>query len=529
MDSHGADKQAFQQYHVSGAANQDDFSFSMTQPSQQFNVHDFPQSGASGPSMYNGNFSHDHLAGPGNNPHAAGQLSKRVRSNSDEESQARLPQILGLLSRASTDDLHKILLFLKGDSTALSSDPWMDHASRPSLSQPNGRNVASGAQQFHASTEAISQSAFAPANNVDQYQQQWMQPVHDSSHDPNAGTFMSDYSGFPLNYPTPSRVSMPIQSTTYHTPPPPRSHVSQPPPLTDSAASTVAAFILRQKMIGNIQDLNRDSVQTMSSFSSMETDITPSTNRSSTTTLSSQTSQPPRKLPPQKTMSSSTSSKKTHRRIPSTGSSTVSSPAPRIPCTHPTCTTTFGRPSDRVRHLESIHNNNSGYTCLLHTCSQSCPDACKNEEHIKRPLRNARQDKMKEHLEKVHGWRLEKMSDVPTAFGKSAEWEREKRGWRCGLCGKELGSWWDVDGRREIEEHAESCTGELELEIQGALKRLSVEDPVGGLIGGLAKNGSGLRVNVDKDKALPRKPVVVDQELEDWVAGYMFDMERNSH
>ena len=146
---------------------------------------------------------------------------------------------------------------------------------------------------------------------------------------------------------------------------------------------------------------------------------------------------------------------------------------------------------------------------------------------------------MKEHLEKVHGRKLKTMNDVPAAFENGSHFEREKRGWRCGACGKWLGSWWDegldgeAGGKQMIQRHSSgSCfggsltvgNGEDELELQTALKRLSVEDP-------LAKNGLGLGIGLDMHKALPRKPAVDTPEMRAWMAGYIHDVdgERDLH
>jgi hypothetical protein len=146
---------------------------------------------------------------------------------------------------------------------------------------------------------------------------------------------------------------------------------------------------------------------------------------------------------------------------------------------------------------------------------------------------------MKEHLEKVHGRKLKTMNDVPAAFENGSHFKREKRGWRCGTCGKWLGSWWDealdgeAGGKQMIQRHAfGSCfggsmtigNGEDELELQTALKRLSVEDP-------LASNGLGLGMGLGMHKALPRKPAVDTPEMRAWMARYIRDVdaERDLH
>jgi hypothetical protein len=146
---------------------------------------------------------------------------------------------------------------------------------------------------------------------------------------------------------------------------------------------------------------------------------------------------------------------------------------------------------------------------------------------------------MKEHLEKFHGRKLKTMSDVPAAFKNGTHFEREKRGWRCGACGKWLGSWWDegldgeAGGKQMIQRHSSgSCfggsmtvgNGEDELELQTALKMLSAEDP-------LAKSGLGLGMGLDIHKALPRRPTMVTPEMGAWMAGYINDVdgERDLH
>jgi hypothetical protein len=146
---------------------------------------------------------------------------------------------------------------------------------------------------------------------------------------------------------------------------------------------------------------------------------------------------------------------------------------------------------------------------------------------------------MKEHLEKVHGRKLKTMNDVPAAFENGSHFEREKRGWRCGACGKWLGSWWDegldgeVGGKHIIQRHASgSCfggsmtvgNGEDELELQTALKRLSVEDS-------LARNGLGIGMGLGMHQDLPRKPAVDTPEMRAWMTAYIHDVdaERDLH
>jgi len=84
---------------------------------------------------------------------------------------------------------------------------------------------------------------------------------------------------------------------------------------------------------------------------------------------------------------------------------------------------------------------------------------------------NARPDKMKEHLEKVHSWSL-KQNEIPKAFRHS--YERQQRGWVCSSCGEYIGSW--HDNRDNIAAHYMICTTESTAELQASFKRMSVEE-----------------------------------------------------
>lgn len=348
--------------------------------------------------------------------------------------------------------------------------------------------------------ETFPQSDLAVREGSGQYQD-WMQPIgsiDDINISPTLGT-TSKFSRMPPKYEPTARASMPIQSGTHHTQLLSRSHVSHPLPYPNAPAPMAAALLQRQAVTGSKQDVNRDSVQSTSSYNSIETDMSINTKHSSITTVDSQSSRSSRKLPPQKTMSSSVSSvsKKTHRRSSSLGGG--SNPPSEIPCTYPGCTSTFTREPDRIRHESSIHKTEVGYTCLLHTCAVSCPDDC-TDKHHNSPYQNARPDKMKEHLEKAHGWKL-KQSDIPKSFLKS--YHRQRRGWICG-CGTSVGSWHDNEDR--IAAHYVSCTARL----QASFRRMSMEEPGEE---GYRKGGSPAT-----DKPLPR---IYSQEDEDWFKGVL--------
>ena len=331
--------------------------------------------------------------------------------------------------------------------------------------------------------------------------QNWMQPNRplDDLHIDPTSVLTSKLPPTPPDYEASARISMPIQSGAYHTQFPSRSHVSYPLPYTNSPAPMAAALLLRQAGTSRKQDANRESVQSNSSYNSIDTDMSMYSGRSSVTSLESVTSRSSRRLLPQKTMSPSGSAllKKTHPRSSSLGGS--SNPPSEISCTYPNCASTFTREPDRIRHESSIHSTEVRYTCLLHTCTVSCPDGCNNKDHNSL-YQNSRADKMKEHLERTHGWRL-KQSDIPKSFLKS--YERQQRGWVC-ACGTSLGSWHDNEDR--IAAHSASCTEGL----QTSFKRMSVEEPGND---GDRKGGSPAL-----GKALPR---IINQEDEEWVRGFM--------
>jgi hypothetical protein len=117
MDSYSADEQAVHPYGGPASMNQDAFSFTAQHQGNQLQRQNFSQSNATALLISNDNYGDNCPAGLGHTSNAAGQLIKRLRTNSDETSQGLLPQILGLLSRASLDDQQKILLFLKGGTS----------------------------------------------------------------------------------------------------------------------------------------------------------------------------------------------------------------------------------------------------------------------------------------------------------------------------------------------------------------------------------------------------------------------------
>jgi hypothetical protein len=365
----------------------------------------------------------------------------------------------------------------------------------------NSTGIMMSNQQQHLMTqnEMFLPSDPAISEGFEQYQN-WMQPIGpiDDLHIDPTPVHTPKLPPRPSNYEASARMSMPIQSGACHAQLPSRSHVSYPLPHTDAPAPMAAALLLRQAGAARKQDTNRESVQSNSSYNSIDTDMGMHSGRSSVTSLDSLSSRSSRRLPSQKTMSSSGSSllKKTHRRSCSLGGS--SNPL-EISCTYPDCASTFTREPDRIRHESSIHSTEVRYTCLLHTCTASCPDGCNNKDHNS-PYQNSRADKMKEHLERIHGWRL-KQGDIPKSFLKS--YERHQRGWIC-ACGTILDSW--HDNKDQIAAHSASCNEEL----QASFKRMSVEE--------FGKDGDRKGGSPALGKALPR---IINQEDEEWVRGFM--------
>jgi hypothetical protein len=118
MDFYSADEQAVHPYGGPASMNQDAFSFPAQYQVNQFQRQNFSQSNATGLLISSYDYGDNCPAGLGHTANAAGQLMKRLRTNSDEASQGLLPQILGLLSRASSDHQQRIFLFLKGGTSS---------------------------------------------------------------------------------------------------------------------------------------------------------------------------------------------------------------------------------------------------------------------------------------------------------------------------------------------------------------------------------------------------------------------------
>ncbi|KAH8649708.1 hypothetical protein BGZ60DRAFT_198781 [Tricladium varicosporioides] len=457
------------------------------------------------------------------------QRPKRMRSNSDEGSDDSFKELVALLSQRSPDDVRKILTVLKADA----KDPSPNNLSTISLTAPQAEDVSSiGASEpfLGLQNQAFQPEILDPTLWYDNTMgaQDWMQPINsttDSSYDPSIGLDFS-FQNFP-EY-GPARASMPIQGTPHHNPTP-RSHVSQPVPFRGATAPSHAAYLLREEMTANPQDLQRGSISSTSSHSSIDTFLTKldensgySTPSSTTSSWYSQSSSPlpisnplPRRLPPTRTMCSSMSSKRIQHPVSALEGDGNTCLGVRVPCSYPMCSITFSRDADRVRHESVKHSTQGGYICLLHTCSSSCPDNCENKQHKAHPYRNARADKMKDHLHRAHNWTL-KQKEIPKAFSKNLKHSR--MGWTCG-CGIFLGNWHEDE--QDIVKHVETCNGEPDQALEVDFKRLSVEDPlvlkkegsVKSRSSGMSRSTTTSRgSNLSIDKALPPTPLNIGGE-----------------
>jgi hypothetical protein len=280
-----------------------------------------------------------------------------------------------------------------------------------------------------------------------------------------------------------STFSVVSPSEPYYSALPSRSRASLRSESSNAAAE--ATLLLRQSFAKSKQDRTRDSVQSTSSYNSMNSDTSMrwSSKHSSTSSLGGQSVSSLRKSS-QKPMHLSV--KKSHSRSSSLSRASNSIPSSDIPCTYLGCKITFTRDPDRIRHESVFHSNKVGFTCLLHTCAASCSELCTNKIH-RSPYHNARPDKMKEHLEKVHNWSL-KQSEIPEEFQHS--YERQRRGWVCSSCGESIGSW--HDNRDNIAAHYKICREGL----QASFKRMSVEE--------LGIDGARKRGDMEKEWPLLR-------------------------
>ncbi|KAH6666808.1 hypothetical protein B0J14DRAFT_188677 [Halenospora varia] len=516
MDSHGAQKLDFNDY-LSIQNDEDHIFLGNQADSQPYDInntrHETLEQLQHEPQIL------DLPAGDGHNLSLLGvQRSKRVRSNSDEDLDNSFAELFALLSKASSDDVRKVLSVLKGDA----KDP-SNNSSTISSTIPQAENASLiESETFPSFQDQVFQPA--PLETTLWYDntmgtQDWMQPISstsESSYDPSTALDFN-FQDFP-EY-GPARASMPIQGTPHHNPTP-RSHISQPMPYRGATAPSHAAYLLREEMTANPQGLHRGSIASTSSHSSMDTFLTKpsdnsgySTPSSTTSSWYSQSSNPlPRRLPPQRTMSSSISSKRIQHPVSALEADGNTSLSVRVPCSYSTCPTTFGRDADRVRHEATKHSTDGGFICLLHTCSSSCPEKCTNKQHKMPPYRNARADKMKDHLHRAHNWTL-KQKEIPKAFSKNLK--HGPLGWTCG-CGIFLGNWHEDEA--DIVAHVEACNGEPDQALELDFKRLSVEDPfvlkkegsVKSRSSGMSRSTRGSSLSIDK--ALPPTPLNIGGE-----------------
>jgi hypothetical protein len=98
-------------------------------------------------------------------------------------------------------------------------------------------------------------------------------------------------------------------------------------------------------------------------------------------------------------------------------------------------------------------------TCLLDTCTASCPDDCSTFSHS-HPFHCNREDEMKAHLDSEHSYH-DISSPLPDSWSKP--YVQTKSGWECARCRESLGTW---DARKgTIEAHWEECSRRVTAEI----------------------------------------------------------------
>lgn len=214
-------------------------------------------------------------------------------------------------------------------------------------------------------------------------------------------------------------------------------------------------------------DSSRDSVQSSSSYDSANTGRSTSSKHSSKVSVASSVgSRSVRSLGSRGilgTMSSGTGFKKGHSRSTSNSSNTMPS---NIPCTEPDCQTTFTRESDRDRHMSTQHDDVL-YECLLNTCTSRCPKHCQDPKHSC-GFPRARRDKVRKHLETVHGWKIT-AKDIPQSWTWS--YIRQQVGWSCRSCGAFLGNW--TENSDVIAGHADVCNDGLPS-LPSLVKKMSM-------------------------------------------------------
>ncbi|CZR60720.1 uncharacterized protein PAC_10616 [Phialocephala subalpina] len=225
-----------------------------------------------------------------------------------------------------------------------------------------------------------------------------------------------------------------------------------------SSAAAVARHLIHPFPL----ESGRESFQSSSSYDSTNTGWSLSSKHASKSSMASSIGNRSVRSLGAATMSSRPGPRKGHSRSTSNSSNTLPS---NIPCTEPDCSTTFTRPSDRDRHIETQHDDRL-YECLLHTCTSQCPEQCQDPHHSC-AFRRGRRDKITAHLKEVHGENVTGKK-LPESWLWLYIWQ--KSGWSCKSCGVVLGNW--IENADAFEGHSEVCTGGL----PNLVKRMSVEE-----------------------------------------------------
>ena len=157
-------------------------------------------------------------------------------------------------------------------------------------------------------------------------------------------------------------------------------------------------------------------------------------------------------------------------------------PSSSILCTFGCGAKEFGRPGERDRHEKGCDRNPNPIpiTCLM--CPTACTTSCPKGRNHSCPYKYPRSDKMLEHLEKKHNWKVNAAKEkVPESWRWPFVESDEGPGWACRECGKHLGTWTSKENRATIRDHSSVCefTGKVKQGTRSNVdwKRSSIQSP----------------------------------------------------
>ncbi|PMD39357.1 hypothetical protein L207DRAFT_566375 [Hyaloscypha variabilis F] len=405
---------------------------------------------------------HDQSTGMVDSSRPHGPRHKRQRSSPDVAQESPLPQILGLLSKASQEDKEKIIAVLREQDQPLipsnfpssSSEGFPDQYWVSSSNSDHGLSSRSRNPQINAS---------GARQQIQPDPPEWIVKNHSTSEDLHLldGTIdpallSSNVNSRLLhNYMHTSRASMPLPDAPQQAALPQRSHFSAPLPFGNpltgvSSSSSSGNGLFRQAVHSGIGNMNQDSVASSRSSTLLDSESSTNSRYTSSSSFDDQSAAGARGPSRGAISPFSQPSLPSARGRRPTSSTRKSSRS--IPCRHPPCPIIFSREDTRSRHEKQKHNPEvATYTCLFDTCNINCDYDCQVPHH-QNPFQDTRIDKMKAHLDKYHDWKLTQ-ADIPDYWTKP--FEHCKWGWKCCDCGTDLGSW--KTNPRFFVEHFKFC------------------------------------------------------------------------